>query len=401
LNSHPFVLCAGCLRYGGYRKGYWTMSDAYIGEIRLLGGNYAPENWRICDGSLLNINEYEGLFALIGTTYGGDGVKTFRLPDLRGRVPVGQGQGPNLTARVLGQAGGSSTVTLTQGQMPAHSHSFSASTATATTATMASGAGFATPVSTGADGPVVAYAPSALVTDAEKVNLSGSAITAAGGSQPHNNLMPYQAINYIIAVKGLFPGVPPERVECDPMIGEIRLFSFGFVPSRRWQPCEGGELLIAQYEPLYAVIRNFYGGDGKTYFNVPDLRSRVAVGFGDNPKDPFDPTIGSHGGMEQFALLESQTPTHSHHLVGASIGNLRQEVGTPTGNWLSSELRIKPTKGSEIANSFSTQAQNVKMNEKTLSPYPGKGGAHENRQPYLALGYCIATDGQFPSPPRP
>jgi microcystin-dependent protein len=210
LNSHPFVLCAGCLRYGGYRKGYWTMSDAYVGEIRLFAGNYATENWHICDGSLLNIQAFPALYALIGTTYGGDGQTTFGLPDLRGRVPVGQGQGTNLTARVLGQKGGSSTVTLTQSQMPAHTHSFSASTVTATTPTLAaSGSGFATPISTGADGPVVAYAPSALVTSAENVNLGSNAISASsGGGQPHNNLMPYEAINYIIAVQGLFPELP-------------------------------------------------------------------------------------------------------------------------------------------------------------------------------------------------
>jgi microcystin-dependent protein len=182
------------------------------------------------------------------------------------------------------------------------------------------------------------------------------------------------------------------------MIGEIRLFPYGFEPID-WELCDGRQLSISQYTPLFAVIGINYGGDAKTYFNVPDLRSRVAVGFGDNPGDAFDPALASHGGAEQVALSTTQVPPHTHTLVGATIGNLRQEVGTPAGNWLSSELRIKPTKGSEIANAFSTQTPNATMNPNTLSPYVGQGQPHENRQPYLVLGYYIATMGEFPVRP--
>lgn len=185
------------------------MSDAYTGEIRLFAGNYATANWHICDGSLLNIQEYPALFSLISTLYGGDGQKTFGLPDLRGRVPIGQGQGPSLTSRVLGQKGGASAVTVTEPQMPSHTHSFSACTTTATTPTFATGVGLATPITTGADGPVVAYAPNNLVTTAEMVNLGPNAIsTSNGGNQSHKNVMPYLTINYIICVMGLYPEYP-------------------------------------------------------------------------------------------------------------------------------------------------------------------------------------------------
>lgn len=184
----------------------------------------------------------------------------------------------------------------------------------------------------------------------------------------------------------------------DPMIGEIRLFPYGFAPEN-WVMCDGRQLPIRGNEALYSIIGSIYGSDLKTYFQVPDLRSRVAVGFGDDPQDTFDPTIGSHGGTEKETLTVAQTPSHTHALVGATIPNLRQEVETPAGNWLSSELRIKPVKGSEIANAFSSQTPNATMTPNTLSGFVGGGQPHENRQPYLVVGYYIATNGEYPVRP--
>ncbi len=184
------------------------MSDAYFGEIRLFAGSYAPQNWHICDGSLLQIQQYQALFTLLGTTYGGNGTTDFALPDLRGRVPVGMGQGPSLTNRVIGQKSGTSTVTVTQAQMPAHTHAFNASSTTATAQTLTNGAGLASSQSL-PTGQVAYYAPNSLVTDSKvQASMAANAISSApGGGGPHNNLMPYLTINYIICTNGLFPNL--------------------------------------------------------------------------------------------------------------------------------------------------------------------------------------------------
>ena len=169
------------------------MANPFIGEVRLFAGNFAPLGWALCQGQLMPIAEAETLFALIGTTYGGDGQSTFALPDLRGRVPLHWGQGPGLGPRVIGQAGGSETVTLSPQQMPAHTH-----TALATSASAQGSAG-----------------PSGHVLAATKVNSYGSeplsmpmasnAITPTGGGQPHDNMAPWVAMNYIICLFGVFP----------------------------------------------------------------------------------------------------------------------------------------------------------------------------------------------------
>lgn len=171
--------------------------ESFIGDIRLFAGEFAPRGWKFCDGSVLSISVYDTLFALIGTTYGGDGQSTFALPDLRGRVPVGQGAGPGLTSRLIGQSFGSENVTLLATQMPQHTHTLNATTAAAASP-QAAGHLFA---QTGAD---KCYGPPP-GTDPQPQTLAANAVSAAGGSQPHNNIMPTMAVNYIIAVEGVFP----------------------------------------------------------------------------------------------------------------------------------------------------------------------------------------------------
>lgn len=167
------------------------MSVPYFGEIRIFGGNFAPQGWVLCDGSLLPISENEALYTLIGTTYGGDGVTTFGVPDLRGRAPIGQGQGPGLSNRVIGQSGGVEQVTLTVPQMPAHTHiPVAATTASQTTP----------------EGGVWAAQSAAAYSDAAPdTPLAAAALLSAGGNLPHENMPPYVTVNYIIAVGGIFP----------------------------------------------------------------------------------------------------------------------------------------------------------------------------------------------------
>lgn len=164
------------------------MSQPFIGEIRMFGGNFAPAGWEFCNGQLLPISENDAFFALIGTTYGGDGQETFALPDLRGRVPVHQGNGLSIS-----EAYGQESVTLAIQQIPAHVHSHVAAVP----------AGNTTPL-----GKLVAdTGPTTMIyADGQGASqASASATAVAGGSQPHQNMMPYQGVSFIISLFGIFP----------------------------------------------------------------------------------------------------------------------------------------------------------------------------------------------------
>ena len=165
------------------------MSSPYIGEIRLFPGNFAPQGWAFCDGSLLSIAANTALFQLIGTTYGGDGQSTFALPDLRSRTPIHQGQGS-----IVGQLSGTETVTLTVAQVPAHSH-------VAQAAANASG----NPDDSPANNFWSGWTGGQFSAQAPSVSMNAAALGAAGGSQPHDNMVPFLAINFIIALQGIFP----------------------------------------------------------------------------------------------------------------------------------------------------------------------------------------------------
>jgi len=174
--------------------------DNFLGEIRLFAGNFPPQGWAFCNGALLAIAQNDALFALLGTTYGGDGQSTFALPDLRGRVPLHQGTlaGNNY---VIGQQAGVESVTLTTGQIPAHSHTASASTALPP----ATGAG----ISLTGPGAYVPAAPAKpkfyAPAGSSAVAMSPQAIQPTGGSQAHNNMAPFLAVSFIIALEGIFP----------------------------------------------------------------------------------------------------------------------------------------------------------------------------------------------------
>lgn len=169
------------------------MSDPFIGEIRIFAGTFAPVGWSYCDGSVLPISEYDALFTLIGTTYGGDGQQTFALPDLRGRLPLHQGTGPGLTPRQIGAAFGEEQVTLTSQTLASHTHAVGATASPGTSPTP--GAGVFAGVSTGA-----AYAAAA-----GSVAMNGQVVSTVGGGSAHDNLMPSLVINYIIALEGIWP----------------------------------------------------------------------------------------------------------------------------------------------------------------------------------------------------
>lgn len=172
------------------------MSEPFIAEIRIFAGNFAPRSWAFCDGQLLPIAQNTALFSLVGTTYGGDGRTTLALPNLSGRIPMQPGSGPGLTSRRLGESGGVETVTLTDAQIPVHSHQMQ-----------------------GVNNAGLVKSPSSEVAVARSSGTAGyqtnssldlaamapETIEDAGGTQPHDNMQPYLALNYIIALTGLFP----------------------------------------------------------------------------------------------------------------------------------------------------------------------------------------------------
>jgi len=170
------------------------MTDPFVAEIRIFPFNFSPQGWARCDGQLLPISQNTALFSLVGTFYGGDGKSTFALPDLQGSAPMHPGQGPGLSARFLGETGGSETVTLLESEMPSHNHSMMGATQD--------------PALAKAVNPNASWALSqggGIYQTSQNTQLAPEALTPAGGDQPHNNMQPYLTLYFNIALQGIFP----------------------------------------------------------------------------------------------------------------------------------------------------------------------------------------------------
>jgi microcystin-dependent protein len=181
------------------------MTNPFVAEIRIFTGNFAPKGWAMCDGQLLPISQNTALFALLGTTYGGDGKSTFALPDLQGSAPIQQGQGAGLSLRDLGETGGGDSITLLTSEIPAHAHVMSA-TITQGTTSVASGQQLALASASGGGKQSSASTVNFYSTNTNSLQpMDPQALAIAGGGQPHNNMMPFLGLNYIIALQGVFP----------------------------------------------------------------------------------------------------------------------------------------------------------------------------------------------------
>jgi microcystin-dependent protein len=242
-------------------------TGAHLGQVSLFAGSFAPGGFQFAEGQLLSVAGNAALFDVLGNTYGGDGVATFALPDLRGRTAIGAGQGPGLSNHALGAVGGAAATSLTTAQLPAHDHTLP---------------------------------PSA--------DLTGQ----TGGNQPVDNMQPFQALHYMIALEGIFPAREGDGdVVEETLLGEILLYAGDEAPDG-FAFAEGQLIPIGQNTALFQLIQNTYGGDGTTTFALPDLRGRTVIGSGGE----WD--LGEVFGSEQFVLGVDQLPQHLHTLDGAT-----------------------------------------------------------------------------------
>jgi microcystin-dependent protein len=183
------------------------MSEPYLGQIEAFPYNFVPRNWLPCQGQLLPLTRYQALFALLGTTYGGNGVNTFALPDLRGRLAMGQGNGANLTPRALGQHLGEETHTIVADETPTHTHSLNTApnAPTSDNTNMPSPTvvlGSATAMIGATPAPLTPFAPA---SGSQTASLDRTALSMTNGGHPHTNLMPFLTLEFCIAVSGIFP----------------------------------------------------------------------------------------------------------------------------------------------------------------------------------------------------
>lgn len=275
--SHPNMQPSLALNYTINLQGVFPGGgNDLIAQMELTAKSFADRGEALAQGQLLPINQNSALFSLVGTTYGGDGRTTLGLPDLRGRAGIHEGQGPGLTNRQLGSKGGAESVTLNTAQLPQHDHGIPSSTDN---------------------------------TD------------ATGGGAAHPNMQPFQTLNYMIALTGVFPSRgdgQPGNDGGEPYVGEIALFAGNFAP-RGWAFLDGQLLDIAQNTALFSILGTIYGGDGRTTFGLPDLRGRTPVHYGNGPGlSPW--RIGERRGAETETLTIAEMTSHQHSLPDRPTG---------------------------------------------------------------------------------
>ena len=341
------------------------MPGPFLSEIRIFSFNHAPDGWALCDGQLLPITPNQALFELLGTTYGGDGETTFGLPDLRGRVPIHRG-----TGHALGEATGASSVTLDTARLQQHGHTLSGTAANGSTPNPTNG--FLAGVNN------LYAAPTSLTT------MSPGSVTASGGGQPHDNMMPYLALNFCMALEGSPPTAGGAASTPQPYVGEVRMLTGSSVPAG-WMPCDGQLLAVAGNETLFELIGTTYGGDGEESFALPNLQSRIPIHRGTGP-DGIAYPISQMAGTEEVTLTVQQMPAHTHPLTASMADGT---AGNPGGNLLAQTPGgIQP---------YFEDAPTSNMNAGAITP-AGGSQPHENTQPFLCINYVISLSGTFPSP---
>lgn len=334
--------------------------EVYPGEIMTFAGAFTPPPFLPCDGQLLSVSEYSVLFEAIGTVFGGDGVTTFALPDLRGRVPVGFGQGPDGANVAFASRGGNESLTLAVENLPAHTHLI-----------------LGDPTASGDVNPadrVLGASEGAKMYSGKQPSsdLGERSIAPTGSGLPFDNRKPFVAITYCIAIRG------PGRVT--PLVGELLLLAGRHEPNG-WAICDGRLLDIRQHAELFLLIGTHYGGDGRSTFALPDLRAHVPFCWGSSITG-FYYSPGERGGRERVALSVANMPAHAHALLADAT---ESDERLPTGHAL----------GAPAEGIYSSKAPSAPFDTRSIGP-TGSGVPFETHQPFLALNYCIALKGVFP-----
>jgi microcystin-dependent protein len=314
----------------------------------MFGGNFAPAGWKYCEGQILPITEYETLFILIGTTYGGDGESTFGLPDMRGRLPIHFGNG-----FVLSETGGVEEVQLTTSQIPTHSHALLATTRFASQTDPQN----AVPAAMNIAGSDL-YLP-----NASGATLNPATLSSYGGSQPHTNMQPYLCVSFIISLFGIFP--------------------FNFAP-QGWAFCDGQLLPLSQNTALFSLLGTTYGGDGKSNFALPNLQGCAPMHPGQGPGLSLH-DLGETGGSDDVQLIGSEIPGHSHNVTASALAATSQTPSATVG--------LARSRG--FAAYSTSTAGLVQLSPNAIGPV-GNDLPHNNLMPYLTLNFCIALQGVFP-----
>lgn len=383
-NMKPYLVLQPCIAVTGIFPSQYKGDDPkgdcpYLAEIYTFAFNFAPNSHSKCEGQLMAIIYNTALFALLGTNYGGNGQNNYGLPDLKGRMSIGFGQGNGLTNRTIGEWGGIHAVTLLTTEIPSHTHNFSSKLLASSTGTGIS------PVNC-----FPAFCNYDLYSSSSNCSLGGNYTQysgISGSSYPHNNMMPYIALNQCITLSGAFPPYTKEggsKNGTTTFIGELSQFAFNFAPMG-YALCNGQWISISENEVLFNLIGTTYGGDGAEYFALPDLRGRTLLGAGNGYN------LGQTGGDETETLILNQLPTHSHSNsfkipVYQGAGN----TSNPAGNY-PAFFPGKKAYGS---------TGDVNMADGSLSAdlaAQGNGNAHENMQPFLSMNFCIALYGIYPS----
>lgn len=360
-NMPPYLAISFIIALEGIYPGPSDISEAYLGEIRPFSFAAAAGGWAPCNGQVLPIAGNDQLFGVLGATYGGDGVTTFALPDLQGRMPMQVG--PSLKQ---GGRGGEETHSLTVAELPNHGHVPQGSQSYANTGRPDAGV-WANQV---ADDGYSTFTPN--------VTMHPSAIGESGGNQGHENMSPYQVVNFCVAAQTATPDTN------NAYIGEIRVFGGNTAPEG-WLQCNGQLLAIQGYQTLFSLLGIWYGGNGTTNFAVPNLQASVPLGVGQGP-GLTSHLIGESGGSATVTLEGGEMASHSHT---ANADNTNGGVTDPTN-------AVWAVQGRSIPPAYFSGPADAAMNPEAIG-LTGGDQPHNNLPPYLVLNYCIAYQGVYPS----
>lgn len=357
----------------------------------MFGFNFVPQGWFACIGTTLPIQQYSTLFALLGTTYGGDGRTTFMLPNIQGYAVMGSGAGPGLTPRTIGEVVGNKEHMLLIPEMPSHRHRITAKASTGSVAETINPAG-SYPAQLGNESTYAATPKVESVQQVDKLNV--------GSNFPHNNMQPSLVMNYCLCYTGDFPssGDPDDYSGVDCFVGEIKLFAGVRIPAG-WAVCDGRTVSISQHETLFTLLGTTYGGNGQTDFALPDMRGRIPVSHGAAPSGRTY-VLGQKSGTEEVRLLLNEIPAHTHFsptLLDDKVQQFSNASATAKANsTVGAHAAIVPGKklyGKTKSGSFTGDLLTA---ETTVE---GGNQPHNNMQPTICLHYIIAMNGIYPSRP--